>query len=172
MEFRLAEEKDMVRVITLINQAKQFLAQQNVDQWQNGYPNAASIQEDLQKQNGYVLCLDGTVVGYACISFDGEPCYADLQGKWLSEQPYAVIHQMVIGNQEKGKGFAGQFFSFAEQLCRTNGIKSVKVDTDRDNLRMQAVLQKLGFVYCGTVCFDNSEKLRPFQVLCKPEKLT
>lgn len=81
MEFRLAEEKDMVRVITLINQAKQFLAQQNVEQWQNGYPNAASIQEDLQKQNGYVLCLDGTVVGYACISFDGEPCYADLQGK-------------------------------------------------------------------------------------------
>ena len=47
MEFRLAEEKDMVRVITLINQAKQFLAQQNVDQWQNGYPNAASIQEDF-----------------------------------------------------------------------------------------------------------------------------
>lgn len=35
----------------------------------------------------------------------------------------------------------------------------MKVDTDADNKMMQQALKKFGFTYCGTVCFDNSEKI-------------
>ena len=51
------------------------------------------------------------------------------------------------------------FFRFAEELCRERDIRSIRVDTDADNRMMQRVLEKQGFTYCGTVCFDNSEKI-------------
>ena len=108
---------------------------------------------------GYVMEVDGQVRGYACISFAGEPCYNELAGKWLSDLPYGVVHRMAIDDVCKGKGAAPAFFRFAEELCRERDIRSIRVDTDADNRMMQRVLEKQGFTYCGTVCFDNSEKI-------------
>ena len=143
----------------LIEQAKVFLRENGVDQWQTGYPNEGAIAGDLQRGEGYVMEAEGQVRGYACISFAGEPCYNDLEGKWLSDLPYGVVHRMAIDDVCKGKGAAPAFFRFAEELCKERDISSIRVDTDADNRMMQRVLEKQGFTYCGTVCFDNSEKI-------------
>lgn len=157
--FRKATEKDLKTATALIEQAKVFLRENGVDQWQTGYPNEEAIAGDLQRGEGYVMELDGQVRGYACISFAGEPCYNELAGKWLSDLPYGVVHRMAIDDICKGKGAAPAFFRFAEGLCRERDIRSIRVDTDADNRMMQRVLEKQGFTYCGTVCFDNSEKI-------------
>lgn len=70
-----------------------------------------------------------------------------------------VFHRMAIDDVCKGKGAAPAFFRFAEELCRERDSRSIRVDTDADNRMMQRVLEKQGFTYCGTVCFDNSEKI-------------
>lgn len=157
--FRKAAEKDLQTATALIEQAKVFLRENGVDQWQTGYPNEAAIAGDLQRKEGYVMEVEGQVRGYACISFAGEPCYNDLVGNWLSDLPYGVVHRMAIDNGCKGKGAAPAFFRFAEELCKERDIHSIRVDTDGDNRMMQRVLEKQGFTYCGTVCFDNSEKI-------------
>lgn len=159
MEFRKAGTKDVPVIMHLIEEAKVFLRQKGVDQWQNGYPNEEAVLTDVKEGVGYVLVTENKTIGYACISFAGEPCYDDLKGNWLSQQPYAVIHRMTIDNAYKGRGLAGAFFDFAKTLCIQRGICSMKVDTDADNKMMQRVLKKEGFTYCGTVCFDNSEKI-------------
>lgn len=76
--FRKATEKDLKTATALIEQAKVFLRENGVDQWQTGYPNEEAIAGDLQRGEGYVMELDGQVRGYACISFAGEPCYNEL----------------------------------------------------------------------------------------------
>lgn len=157
--FRKATEKDLQTATALIEQAKVFLWENGVDQWQTGYPNEGAIAGDLQRGEGYVMEAEGQVRGYACICFTGEPCYNDLEGKWLSDLPYGVVHRMAIDDVCKGKGAAPAFFRFAEELCRERDISSIRVDTDGDNRMMQRVLEKQGFTYCGTVCFDNSEKI-------------
>lgn len=157
--FRKATEKDLKTATALIEQAKVFLRENGVDQWQTGYPNEEAIAGDLQRGEGYVMEVDGQVRGYACISFAGEPCYNELAGKWLSDLPYGVVHRMAIDDVCKGKGAVPAFFRFAEELCRERDIRSIRVDTGADNRMMQRVLEKQGFTYCGTVCFDNSEKI-------------
>ena len=37
----------------IINQAKAFLKEQGIDQWQTGYPNMEAILGDIEKQRGY-----------------------------------------------------------------------------------------------------------------------
>ena len=157
--FRKATDKDVKTATALIEQAKVFLRENGVDQWQTGYPNEEAIAGELQRGEGYVMEVVGQVRGYACISFAGEPCYIDLAGIWLSDLPYGVLHRMAIDVVCKGNGAVPAFFRFAEELCRERDIRSIRVDTDADNRMMQRVLEKQGFTYCGTVCFDNSEKI-------------
>ncbi len=52
-----------------------------------------------------------------------------------------------------------------EQLCKQNGVDSIRADTDNENKIMQHILQKNGFVYCGTIWFAGSDKLAFEKVL-------
>ncbi len=158
MKFRISKHSDKDRIMELIQQAKCHLKRLGVNQWQDGYPDLNIIIEDIESGDGYVMTDGDTIIGYVCVSFEQEECYANIKGKWKSEQPYAVIHRMVVDDKYKGKGLATEFFSFSEKLCISKKIHSIKVDTDKDNLAMQHILSKNGYEYCGIVWFQNSDK--------------
>lgn len=159
MEFRISVREDIDRDWEIIREARQFLRDRGVDQWQKEYPNRDSVEQDVNAGNGYVITHEGRIVCYACISFDGEVCYESLRGTWKSIQPYAVIHRLAIDNTYKGKGIASLMFRHAERLCASRGIHSIKIDTDQDNAIMRHLLEKNGYEYCGVVTFDNSDKI-------------
>lgn len=159
MELIAAKQDNIPRIMELIDQAKEFLKGNGVDQWQQGYPNQASIEEDIEDKTGYVCVENGEIAGYVCIDFRGEPAYEGLRGSWLSIQPYAVVHRLALDNAVKGKGLASQAFQLTEELCQKRNIHSIKIDTDDKNEIMKHLLQKNGYQYCGTIWFQNSEKI-------------
>lgn len=159
MELRKAKGDELDTAMALIDQAKAFLKQQGVDQWQSGYPDRDCIAADIAAEKGYFCVEDGTVAGYLCIDFDGEPAYASLNGTWLTQETYVVVHRMALDDRVKGRGLASRVFALVEELARGKGVHSFKVDTDRDNRIMRHLLEKNGFSYCGTIRFDNSEKV-------------
>lgn len=159
MELRTAAPEDLGKIMELIDQAKAFLKRNGVDQWQNGYPDQTCIEEDIRKGRGYLCIQDQDVVGYVCIDFEGEPAYDTLDGKWLSIQPYVAVHRLALDASVRGRGLASQVFEETERLARSREIHSFKVDTDNDNQIMKHLLERNGFQFCGTICFDNSEKI-------------
>lgn len=165
MNIRIAAKEDIDKAFGLIEQGRAFLKQKGIDQWQDGYPDRGSIATDIENGEGYVLDDNGTVAGYVCISFAGEEAYDKIDGKWLTDKPYAVIHRMAVDNAYKGKGLAQKFFLFTEDLCAQKGVHSIKVDTDSGNKIMQKILNGLGYVYCGVVNFQNSDKIAFEKVL-------
>ncbi len=172
---RLAEMEDLEIALGLIEQGKAFLKSQGIDQWQNGYPDEACITADIANGKGYFLCCGERIVGYMCVDFDGEPAYEGLQGEWLCDLPYVVVHRMVIDNTFKSRGLASEAFRLVQELAQQRGIRSFRVDTDADNKIMQHLLAKNGFRYCGIINFDNSEKIAFEKMLTEAihlEKLT
>lgn len=159
MELKIAKADHLQRIMELINDAKAYLKSCGVDQWQNGYPDQHSIENDIRKGTGYLCIADEKIVGYVCIDFEGEPAYETLCGKWLSTQPYVVVHRLALDRHSRGKDLASQVFALAEVLAQKRNIHSFKVDTDNDNEIMKHLIEKNGFQYCGTICFDNSEKI-------------
>lgn len=159
MELVLAKEQHLDRAMELIDQAKKFLKDSGVNQWQSGYPDLACIKRDIENQKGYLCLLDGEIIGYLCIDFEGEPAYNALNGNWLSNNPYVVVHRMSFDHSVRGGGLATQALALTEELARSRGVYSFKIDTDNDNKIMKHLMQKNGFTYCGTICFDNSEKI-------------
>jgi RimJ/RimL family protein N-acetyltransferase len=47
----------------------------------------------------------------------------------------------------------------AEEFCRKKGVSLLRIDTHEDNKRMQHILAKNGFVYCGIVLQNGSDRL-------------
>lgn len=153
-----ANRKEAEKAMALIDEAKEFLKSQGIDQWQTGYPDMETIIGDLAHGRGYFIEEGSDAAAYLCIDFAGEASYETLQGSWKSDLPYAVVHRMAISGAYRGHGIASIAFQLIEELCIQNGIYSVRVDTDEKNAIMRHVLEKNGFDYCGTTWFDNSVK--------------
>jgi len=158
MTLRPATATDLPAIWTIIQYAIEQRRLDGSRQWQDGYPNQTSLQDDLDKGYAYVLDHEGAPLLYAAVIFDPEPAYDAIEGAWLTTGPYLVLHRVAASAQAKGKGIATEFFRMAEELCRERGVPSIKVDTNFDNQPMLRILAKLGYTYCGEVYFRGSAR--------------
>ena len=164
MEFRKATMADANGILKIIRQAQAYLKSQEIDQWQNNYPNLEAVQKDIQEQIGYVLVKDGFLLGTVAVSFDGERTYDRIyEGEWKSIQPYVVIHRIAVHEEYKGQGLSAVMLERIEEICLKRGVHSIKVDTHEENLSMQKFLEKNGFVYCGVIYLADHSKRIAFE---------
>ena len=112
-----ANRKEAEKAMALIDEAKEFLKSQGIDQWQTGYPDMETIIGDLEHGRGYFIEEGSNAAAYLCIDFAGEASYETLQGSWKSDLPYAVVHRMAISGAYRGHGIASIAFQLIEELC-------------------------------------------------------
>lgn len=155
--FRKSTKKDIEKIMNIINEAKIYFKNNNIDQWQNNYPNENSIYEDINKNESYVLEQDGKIVATVALSFNGEKAYENIDGKWLSTDKFCVIHRIAITNSSKGSNISQYLMNFIEKISLQNNTKSIKVDTHEDNIVMQKFLKKNNYSYCGKVYYKESK---------------
>jgi len=152
MDFRLAERDDLPAIMAIVRQAQASLKEGGVDQWQNGYPTEEVFLKDMSGAHTYVVTDGGTVVAMASVFFNDEPTYDKIyDGEWLSHGAFLVAHRMAVDNSYKRCGVAGFIFDRMEEMCRRQGVTSIKIDTHRDNIPMRTFLVKRGFIYCGII---------------------
>jgi GNAT superfamily N-acetyltransferase len=159
MKLRLAEMAELDTIWEILQDAIAQRKRDGSEQWQQGYPNLETVTTDIQDGYGYVVEEDEEVVAYAAIIFGVEPNYAKITGKWLSEGDYAVVHRVATAEAVKGKGVATQLFILIEELSRSKGILSIKVDTNFDNQPMLRILEKLSYTYCGEIFFGGATRM-------------
>ena len=144
--FRPTLPDDLERICTIIRQAQAQMRLRGSRQWQNGYPAAAHITDDIDRGYGHVLCTHtGLVVAYGAVVFDGEPAYAEIDGTWLDQAPYVVLHRLAVAQEVKGQGIATEFMRRTMTLARERGTGSFRIDTNFDNRCMLRLLAKFGF---------------------------
>lgn len=120
-------------------------------QWQDGYPNLATVHHDIFKGYGHLLCAQNIPLVYGALIWNDEPAYEKIKGNWLSNEKFLVVHRVAVANQALGKGFVVRFFEELENFVKANHVYSIKVDTNFDNGAMLHILDKLGYTYCGEV---------------------
>lgn len=166
MEFRKSSQSDVNSIMHIIAQAQSYFKNQGIDQWQNNYPNAETIKNDIANNESYVLLKDNNIVATAAVSFAGESTYNSIyEGVWLSNKDFAVIHRIAVDNTCKGLGLSSQIIKHVEQLCLNNGVNSIKIDTHQENIPMQNLLKKNNFKYCGVIYLEDGSKRIAFEKL-------
>ena len=164
MNFRKSAKTDLKSIMRIIKQAQEYFKDQGIDQWQNNYPNDDVINDDISKGESYVLELDGNIVATSVISFDKENTYDVIyDGQWITDGKYAVLHRVAVDNTYKGLGISHKIIQYAEEMCKDNGIHSIKIDTHKDNLSMKKMLEKNGFKYCGIIHLSYGDERVAFE---------
>ncbi len=146
---------DLDKIMEIIDEAKEYLKSQNIDQWQDGYPNRDVLANDINNKNLFVVKED-EIMGLFCLS-DYEETYDTIyDGKWNSDTHYVVVHRIALENKYKGRGVAKFIF---DEIKKT--YPYIRVDTHRENLSMQKCLKNNGFKYCGIIYLKrgNAERL-------------
>ncbi|MBE6213515.1 MAG: GNAT family N-acetyltransferase [Rikenellaceae bacterium] len=160
MIFRKATHADIDRIAEIVSYASQRLHKAGIDQWQRGYPNRQSVENDVNNGVGMVLSLGNEILAYGAVIFTGERAYDDLTGgEWLTKSDttaprYAVIHRLCVSEIFVGMGFAKQFVQAAEAMA-AESAESMRIDTHPDNRIMQGLVASLGYTYCGDVVIES-----------------
>lgn len=139
------------RIMEIVAQGKAHMARKGFCQWTKEYPGREQFLGDILNGRSYVLELDGSIEGVAALSFEKESCYDDIEGRWLSEGSYAVIHRLCVSDEVRGTQAALQLVLSMELRCKLKNVFSIRADTHRDNLGMQGLMKRAGYSYCGNV---------------------
>ena len=165
---RKAKLKDTDGIWRILQQAIERRKSDGSIQWQDGYPNPQVVEKDINNEYGYVLTIDDEIAAYVAMMVNNEPAYDEIEGEWLTQDSdFLVIHRVAIENNWLGKGLAKRIFEDAENVAKDMNIKSIRVDTNYDNLPLLHILDKLGYVYCGEVFFRGSPRKAFVKILIK-----
>ena len=166
MNIRTTTPKDIDSVMTVIEEARRTLASLGINQWQNGSPNRTMITEDMALGQGRVVTDDeGAVIGTFALIYTGEPTYITVHdGGWHSPDydengdfAYIAIHRVAISVAHRGSGISTAIIAYAEEFARILGKSALRIDTHEGNVIMRRMLEKHGFVACGTIFLQNGD---------------
>lgn len=154
-EIRKAQKIDINTIMSLYETARCFMKEHgNPEQWGNEYPRRELIEQDIASGNSYVCVEAGEIAAVFYFDIGDEPSYRKIEnGEWLNDKPYGVIHR--IASKKGKKGIA----SFCLQWCMRQ-CQNIRIDTHRDNLPMQNLLDKNEYQKCGIIYLaDGSERI-------------
>jgi GNAT superfamily N-acetyltransferase len=165
MQIRPTTQNDLDAVMSIIEEARRTIAALGINQWQNGSPNRAMIEEDISLGQGRAVTLNGEIVGTFALIFDGEPTYDIIEeGAWslpdrteTGEWSYLAIHRVAISVASRGTGVSTAIIRYAETTARACGRASLRIDTHEGNVVMRRMLEKHGFVCRGVIHLDNGD---------------
>ena len=169
---RKTEKKDMSALMEIFSEARRTIAALGIDQWQNGYPNEEVITDDIERGYSYCAEIKGeNVEEKICATFalidDGEIYYDFIKdGDWQNDSglsvigknvTYLAIHRVAISVFCRGTGMSTRIIEFATDFVKKHNKNSLRIDTHKGNVVMRRMLEKHGFVHCGTVFLDNGD---------------
>ena len=153
---RRAQNSDVDKIVQILQDAISFLKESGSSQWQSGYPNRETVEEDIEKQVAWVLTVDNEVAGYAAVVIGREPTYADIEGKWENNvDTYATIHRIAVSSKFRGMHLSQFFLSNIISLTYAQGIHNFRIDTSRKNKIVQHIAVSHNFIERGIIQVDD-----------------
>ena len=156
---RPATAADLPALRPVFEAAKAIMrADGNLDQWSApGFPPDELIFRDIERGGGFVIETGGVekskVIAYFALLPSPEPTYDYIDGAWLTDESYGVIHRMA--SYPDIHGVFSAIMDFADVH-----YAHLRIDTHRDNRIMRHLIEKHGFTYCGIIWLtDGTERL-------------
>ncbi len=152
MQFCLAETKDIPAVLALWENAKAFLKEQGLPQWQQGYPALPEAEQDIALQRLWLIEEGGTPLAVFVFDTLPDPSYTTLaEGAWHIPGPYGALHRIAVSPAARGKGVGRAAAAHCRALCVQQGLCALRVDTHPGNIPMRTMLERAGFAHCGLI---------------------
>lgn len=168
MHIRLATVEDLSVAMDIYAQAREAMAQTgNPTQWAGGYPQEEMLRDDIARNCLYVCETDDEQPEIVCVFYfaiEPEVTYAAIDGAWLAEGDYGVVHRIASKRGTRGVGTYCLEWAY-DRAVQLGAPAGVRIDTHEDNTPMRNLLAKLGYAACGTIVISDGTPRIAFQKL-------
>lgn len=147
---RKTKKDEVELVMMLIEEGREFLKEQDVNQWQHGSPSRDVIINDIKDGISYVYEISGEIVATAMLTtFDED--YESYPTFWSENSSYLAIHRLTTAKQFRNQGIAREFMKAIHLFAKSQKIKFLRIDTHLDNKIMRKFLSGFGFKEKGLI---------------------
>lgn len=168
---RRATPADLPAITAIISGAKAYLKEQQINQWQDGYPDPATLKQDIKDGITFVLIYNNTVAGTAALHQGIDVNYLKIEdGQWISgtSDHYSAIHRIAVASDFRGHHLSETLMTGLITISGLLGFKDIRIDTHPENKGMQHVITSSGFDYRGIVHMQRDNAIRyAYQLLIK-----
>ena len=157
---RKATYKDIDSILQITKACAVFMINNGINQWNENYPNKLAFENDVLRNELYVLEKQSVIIGCVVISSFMDEEYIPI--KWLTPNINNLyIHRLAVHPNQQEKGFAQQLMEFAETFAKKNQFTSIRLDTFSQNKRNQKFYELRNYKRVGEVYFPKQSKF-PF----------
>lgn len=151
-QFRLAEVSELNMIIELYSGSIKHLAEQEINQWDEIYPNEKVLAGDIMNREMYVLTEGSRIL--SCVVLNEAQDIEYRTGAWrYVEGRIMVIHRLCVNHEFQGCGLGRTTMEYAERQIKAAGYSSIRLDAFSDNYISRNLYEKLGYTYAGIVTF-------------------
>lgn len=149
---RKANFDDLSNLTKVYSAAREYMKNSgNPDQWRNNYPPKEVLIADIENEELYVLVNDsGRIYASFLLMNRPESTYSYIDGMWQDSSAYATIHKVASDGTQKNVFY--DIVEFAKMR-----YSHIRIDTHKQNLTMQHLIEKYGFKYCGIIYLENGD---------------
>jgi len=167
MTIRKANKGDLGSIMKMYKSCVKGMIENDIDQWDDAYPNAEIIKEDLSIGTYYVSEIDGTIIGGINIDQNQDYTYLALEWKDKSNS-FLVVHRLGVKEEFWNKNIGKDLMLFTEKLVIKKGMNSIRLDTYSGNQKAMQFYIRLGYTEIGTIDLKpNKDKYHCFEKIVK-----
>ncbi|WCO01792.1 GNAT family N-acetyltransferase [Psychroserpens ponticola] len=154
---RKATLNDIDNIIDITKACARFMIAKNIFQWNEHYPTHSAFENDVKRDELYVLDIENTIIGCIVISTLMDDEYIPIQ--WLTPNENNIyIHRLAIHPKHQGKGYAQDLMNFAEEFAQQNNYTSIRLDTFSQNEKNQKFYELRGYQKLGNIFFPKQSE--------------
>jgi len=151
---------DIDNILNITKACARHMVSKHIFQWNENYPNRATFETDVKRDELYVLSIKNEIIGCITISIIIDNEYLPI--RWLTPNKNNIyIHRLAIHPNYQGKGYAQLLMNYAETFSIENNYTSIRLDTFSQNLRNQKFYELRGYQKLGKIYFPKQSK-HPF----------
>lgn len=152
-KLRRAELADLETVCRILRQAMLFQRKQGFEQWPDNYPDQQEIRAEIEAGLGWIFEWNNQTAGFVIIN-EQEPVYGQIS-TWKQPDHWCVLHRVALGAACQNQSLSRPLFADIFQHCLGQGYLAVRIDTKKENGRMQHILGREGFRFAGEAYYEK-----------------
>lgn len=149
MIIRKAIFSDIKSIMDILQKVVPLMNREGNYQWDSKYPNERVFEEDIRSEQLWVAELNNTIAGFAAITTDQEPEYAEVG--WNINETAIVTHRLAVDLEFRGYGIAVALLNKAEEIALKKNIRFLRIDTNTNNQITNKLFPKCGYIFSGEI---------------------
>ena len=148
MKYSKATIDQLDEIFSVYSNAIITMENNEIHQWDELYPTKADLEQDIKNNQMYIGTENQKIAVCFVLSEECDEEYKN--GRWICPGTrFNVIHRLCVNPEFQNRGIAAETLKYIENLCKSQGYESIRLDCFTLNPYSQKLYNKAGYSVTG-----------------------